>query len=112
MKSKRFVWAKEYKNWSLADWEKVRFSDETDSFVGGKHPRFVRRSVGERVKPCHLNQQAKHPPKNFWVCFSYKGVGSLFPVQAMMKSDQYIEVLQRRLIPDMQNAFSSGKGIF
>jgi len=26
----------------------------------------VRRSVGEREKPCHLNQQAKHPPKR---CF-------------------------------------------
>jgi len=29
-----------------------------------------------------------------------------------MKSDQYIQVLQRRLIPDMQKAFSSGEGIF
>jgi len=29
-----------------------------------------------------------------------------------MKSDQYIAVLQRRLIPDMQKAFSSGEGIF
>jgi len=42
-------------------------------------------------------------------CF---GVGSLFPVQGMMKSDQYIKVLQQRLIPDMQKAFSSGEGIF
>ena len=84
----------EYKNWTLADWKKAMFSDETHFFVRGKHSRFVRRSVGERVKPCHLNQQAKHPPqKMFWACFSYKGVGSLFPVQGMMKSDQYIEVL-------------------
>jgi len=29
-----------------------------------------------------------------------------------MKSYQYIEVLQRRLIPDMQKALSSGEGIF
>jgi len=29
-----------------------------------------------------------------------------------MQSDQSIEVLQRRLIPDMQKAFSSGEGIF
>jgi len=82
-------------------------------FVGDKHSRFVRMSVGERVKPCHLNQQAKHPPqKMFWGCFSYKGIGSLFPVQGMMKSDQYIEVLRRKLIPDMQKAFSGDAGIF
>ena len=30
----------------------------------------------------------------------------------MMKSDQYIEVIQQRVIPDMQKAFSSGNGIF
>jgi len=42
------------------------FTDETDFFVGGKHSCFVRRSVRERVKPCHLNQKAKHPHKK---CF-------------------------------------------
>jgi len=41
------------------------FTDETDFFVRGRHSRFAR-SVGERVKPCHLNQQAQHPPKK---CF-------------------------------------------
>jgi len=30
MKSKRLAWAKEYKNWSLAGWNKVMFTDETD----------------------------------------------------------------------------------
>jgi len=29
IKSKRLAWAKEYKNWTLADWKKVMFSDET-----------------------------------------------------------------------------------
>jgi len=48
MKINRLVWAKEYKNWTLADWKKVMFSDETHFFVGGKHSRF---------------EQAKHPPK-------------------------------------------------
>jgi len=30
MKSKRLAWAKEYKNWTLADWKKAMISDETD----------------------------------------------------------------------------------
>ena len=49
MKNKRLAWAKEYKNWTLADWKKVMFSDETDFFVGGKHSRFVRSSGGFKV---------------------------------------------------------------
>ena len=96
MKRKRLAWAKKYKNWTLDDWKKVLFSDLTHFVVGGKHVQYVRRSVGESVKPCHINQQVKHPAKKmFWGCFSFKGVGSLFPVQGMMKSDQYIEVIQR-----------------
>jgi len=63
MKSKRLAWAEENKNWTLVVRKKVVFSEETYFFVGGKHSCFVR-SVGERVKPCHLNQQAKHTPKN------------------------------------------------
>jgi len=58
-----------------------------------------------------LNRQ-NIPQKNVWGCFSYRVVGSLFPVQGMMKSDQNIEVVQRRLIPDMQKDFSSGEGVF
>ena len=113
MKRKRLAWAKKYKNWTLDDWKKVLFSDETHFVVGGKHVQYVRRSVGESVKPCHINQQVKHPAKKmFWGCFSFKGVGSLFPVQGMMKSDQYIEVIQRRVIPDMQKAFSNGNDTF
>jgi len=42
------------------------FSDETHFFVGGKHSPIVRRCAGEKVKPCHLNQQAKHRPQK---CF-------------------------------------------
>ena len=113
MKRKRLAWAKKYKNWTLDDWKKVLFSDEIHFVVGGKHVQYVRRSVGESVKPCHINQQVKHPAKKmFGGCFSFKGVGSLFPVQGMMKSDQYIEVIQQRVIPDMQKAFSNGNGIF
>ena len=91
----------------------VLFSDESHLVVGGQNSRFFRRSEGKKVKPSHITQKVKHPlKKRFWGCFSFSEVGSLYSVQGMMKSDQSVEVIQRRVIPNMQKAFPYGGGIF
>ena len=48
----------------------------------------------------------------FWGCFSYYGVGSLHPVEGMMRSAQYIDVLQKRIVPELQKRFPDDSGIF
>ena len=48
----------------------------------------------------------------FWGCFSFYGIGSLHPVEGMMHSQQYIEVVQRRVIPEMNRLFPDGSGVF
>ena len=48
----------------------------------------------------------------FWGCFSFHGVGSLHPVDGMMRSAQYIDVIKTRAIPGMQKAFPDGSGVF
>ena len=48
----------------------------------------------------------------FWGCFSYYGIGSLHPVEGMMHSKQYIEVVQRRVIPEMNRMFPDESGVF
>lgn len=72
MRQKRLAWARKYKNWSVEDWKKVLFSDETHFFVQGRHSKYVRVSEGERLSPLHFNQTVKHPPKKnvlglFWI---------------------------------------------
>ena len=47
-----------------------------------------------------------------WGCFSFYGIGSLHPVEGMMRSQQYIEVVQRRVIPEMNQLFPDGSGVF
>jgi len=58
MRIKRLAWAKEYENFTLADWKRAMFLDETHFFIKGKHSCFVR-SV-ESMKPYHMKKQAKH----------------------------------------------------
>ena len=48
----------------------------------------------------------------FWGCFSYYGVGRLQLVEGMMKCDQYIEILSRILIPEMNKTFPDATAIF
>ena len=113
MKKKRLAWAKKYRKWTTADWKKVLFSDESHFMVQGQQSRFVRRSKGEEIRSCHINQGVKHPLKKmFWGSFSFKGIGSLFPVQGMMNADKYIKVIQRKVVKDMERAFPNGGGIF
>ena len=37
MKKKRLHWANTHKNWTIEDWKKVLFTDESHFFVQGKH---------------------------------------------------------------------------
>ena len=48
----------------------------------------------------------------FWGCFSYYGVGPLKPVEGMMNSEKYLDVLTKKVIPEMAKKFPEGSGIF
>ena len=45
----------------------------------------------------------------FFGSFSFKSVESLFPVKGMMNADKYIEVIQRKVMRDMERAFPYGR---
>lgn len=112
MKEKRYKWAKKYKDWSKEQWRKVLFTDESHFFVQGQRSQHIRRSQGEKIRDCHIDQHVKHPAKKmFWGCFGYDGVGSLQPVDGMMRSPQYIEIIRRKVVPELQNRFPDGTGI-
>ena len=113
MKTKRYKWGLKYKNWTKEDWRRVIFCDETHMFVQGQRSQHVRRSQNEKIRNAHIDQRVKHPQKKmFWGCFSFYGIGSLHPVEGMMRSQQYIEVVQRRVIPEMNRLFPDGSGVF
>ena len=48
----------------------------------------------------------------FWGCFSIDGPGTLQAVTGMMNADAYIDVLQRKLVPELTNKFPNGDGVF
>ncbi len=59
---RRLTWAKEKKNWTVAQWSKVLFSDESKFCIsfGNQGPR-VWRKGGEAHSPRHLKSSVKFP---------------------------------------------------
>jgi len=48
----------------------------------------------------------------FWGNFSFSRVRSLIPIEGMMNLYKYIDVIKRKVIPDMWRAFPDGGGKF
>jgi len=48
----------------------------------------------------------------FWGSFSFSVVASLMPNEGMMNLHIYIDVIERKAIPDIRKAFPDGGGKF
>ncbi|KAK9885164.1 hypothetical protein WA026_010674 [Henosepilachna vigintioctopunctata] len=104
MMKKRLAWVKKYRPWTVDDWKKVVFSDETHFFVQGYKSSVVRRSDGETLRPDHIQQTVKYPSKQmFWGFFTTNGTGRLAPVTGMMNLVKYMEILRTRIVPFMEH---------
>ncbi len=78
-RQRRLTWAKEKKNWTVAQWSKVLFSDESKFCIsfGNQGPR-VWRKGGEAHSPSFLKSSVKFPQSvMIWGAMSSAGVGQL-----------------------------------
>ncbi len=78
-RQRRLTWAKEKKNWTVAQWPKFLFSDESKFCIsfGNQGPR-VWRKGGEAHSPSCFKSSVKFPQSvMIWGAMSSAGVGSL-----------------------------------
>ncbi len=76
---KHLTWAKEKKNWTVTQWSKVLFSDESKFCIsfGNQGPR-VWRKGGEAHSPSCMKSSVKFPQSvMIWGAMSSAGVGPL-----------------------------------
>ncbi len=113
-RQKHLTWAKEKNNWTVAQWSKVLFSDESTFCIsfGNQGPRVWRKS-GEAQNPCCLKSSVKFPQSvMIWAAISYAGVGPLCFLKSTVKAAIYQEIFEhfRLLLPsfmEMLISFSS-----
>ena len=103
MKKKRFNSAKKRTDWSEDDWSRVLFSNESHFLfrVQFKIPSLL---PNEKLHEEHFVQTVKHPDKKiFWGCFSINGAGSLVPVEGMMNSKAYLQIIERKVFKELSD---------
>ncbi len=111
---KRLTWAVEKKNWTVAQWSKVLFSDESKFCIsfGNQGPRVWRKS-GEAQNPCCLKSSVKFPQSvMIWAAMSSAGVGPLCFLKSTVNAAIYQEILEHFMLPSADKLYGDADFIF
>ncbi len=113
-RQRRLTWAKEKKNWTVAQWSKVLFSDESKFCIsfGNQGPR-VWRKGGEAHSPSFLKSSVKFSQSvMIWVAMSSAGVGPQCFLKTNITAPVYQEMLEHFMIPSADQPFKDADFIF
>lgn len=103
---KRLEWAEAHKDWTIEQWRRIIWSDESPFVLRYSGRVRVWRLSNERYEPYATKGTVKHDKKiNVWGCFSGRGVGKIRRVEGILKSDQMRDILAETLLPTIQLQF-------
>jgi len=111
---KRLAWAQEHAHWTVQDWKKVLWTDEStfSQFQQSRTSR-VWREPSEEWLPACVSATVKHSPSRmFWGCFSAQGLGPIVPLVGSVNGAVHLETIRKHVIPTMKRFFPNGDGIF
>ncbi len=113
-RQRRLTWAKEKKNWTVAQWSKVLFSDESKFCIsfGNQDPR-VWRKGGEAHRPSCLKSRVKFPQSvMIWVqCHLLVLVHCVF-LKTNVTASICKEILEHFMLPSADQHFKDADFIF
>ncbi len=113
-RQKHLTWAVEKKNWTVAQWSKVLFSDESKFCIsfGNQGPRVWRKS-GEAQNPCCLKYSMKFPQSvMIWASMSSAGVGPLCFLKSTVNAAIYQEIVEHFMLPSADKLYGDADFIF
>ncbi len=113
-RQRRLTWAKEKKNWTVAQWSKVLFSDESKFCIsfGNQGPRVWRKGE-EAHSPSCMKSSVKFPQSvMIWGAMSSAGVGPLCFLKTNVTAPVYQEILEHFMLPSADQLFKDADFIF
>ncbi len=113
-RQRRLTWAKEKKNWTVTQWSKVLFSDESKFCIsfGNQGPR-VWRKGGEAHSPSCLKSSVKFPQSvMIWGAMSSAGFSPLCFLKTNVTAPVYQEILEHFMLPSADQLFKDADFIF
>src|SRR6267154_1083003 len=102
----RLKFAKYHKNWTVEDWKRVLWSDETKiNRIGSDGRVYTWKQKGESLSDRITTPTVKHGGGNnlmVWGCMGWDGVGKLVEVQGSMDAQQYCDILDDGVVESFE----------
>lgn len=97
----RLKFAEEHVNWTVEEWKKVIWSDESKfNLFSSDGNTYVRRPKGKRLENKFLKPTVKHSKSVLvWACFSWFGLGPFHRINGIMDLFMYRDILRENLGP-------------
>ncbi len=113
-RQRHLTWAVEKKNWTVAQWSKVIFSDESKFCISfGNQGLRVWRKSGEAQNPCCLKSSVKFPQSvMIWAAMSSAGVGPLCFLKSTVNTAIYQEIFEHFMLPSADKLYGDADFIF
>lgn len=102
---RRLAFALKHQNWTVEDWTRVIWSDETKiNRIGSDGRKYVWKKAGEPLQDKEVQGTVKFGGGSLmvWGCMSWNGVGILAEVEGKMDAEQYVSILEGNLLPSMK----------
>ena len=116
-REQRLKFALYHQNWTVEDWKRILWSDETKiNRIGSDGKVYTWKKRGEPLSDRTTTPTVKHGGGNnlmVWGCMGWNGVGKLVEVQGIMDAKQYCEILEDGVVESFETLeIEEGKRIF
>jgi len=101
----RLAWAMAHKDWTIEDWKRVVWSDETKiNRFGSDGRKYGWKRDSEEMQPRHMQKTVKHGGGNIklWSCITYWGVGYIVKIEIILDQHLYKTILEEDLMTSLK----------
>lgn len=101
----RLAFAKKYKTWSIEQWRRVFFSDESKiNRYGSDGRQYYWKRRGQPIRDHHVTPTLKHGGGSImvWACFSAAGPGYICQIEGAMTAQDYCGILGSDLLDSLE----------
>jgi transposase len=102
---RRLEFAQRYEHWTVEDWKRVVWSDETKiNRLGSDGREWVWKKPGTALKEQHVKGTLKFGGGNLmmWGCMTAQGVGFACRIEGRMDAELYCSILQDELLQTVE----------